>query len=186
MNDPASTSEISGSPVLKEAAFDPRTTKYYMASTCIPLACTIVLLPAVPFILLGIALLHPQILKRMSAELTTTKLEVRKGWLNRVETAIPLEKITDLAYYQGPIMRWIGVEGLRVETAGQSGPAGGSLVSLVGVKETQKFRAAVLAQRDKVTEREHAPNAPTPQNDDAVLVEIRDALLRIEDKLGQG
>lgn len=172
---------------LREAKFDPKTTRYWQTSGSIAAAASIVGILVVPIIWIVVGLIHPMILRRKSVELTRTKLEVRQGLLNRVETAVPLEKITDLAYFQGPIMRRVGVAGLRVETAGQSSAAGASLISLIGIEDTQGFRAAVLAQRDALAagtaDRSAPPQSAASASESEVLVEIRDALLRIEKKL---
>ena len=113
--------------------------------------------------------------------------------LVRQEKTVPLDKITDLAMSHGPSMRFLGLRGLSVETAGQSGP--GSLIKLVGIEATEEFRAAVLAQRERVGASGGASSAPSraaaAAGDAAVasgklLTEIRDALLRIEKRLGNG
>jgi putative membrane protein len=87
---------------------------------------------------------------RLGAELTPTKLIIHRGYFVREEKVVPLEKITDLSLKQGPIMRRLGLEAIAVETAGQSSGPGAALVQLVGIRDTRGFRAAVLAQRDKV------------------------------------
>jgi putative membrane protein len=105
--------------------------------------------------------------------------------MNREEKSIPLEKITDLAVFQGPIMRRMGLKGIRVETAGQSSGAA-ALVSIVGIEDTDAFRDGVLAQRDRIAEREEVerPGGGVPAVGEATLLEvvteIRDILRRIE------
>jgi len=102
---------------------------------------------------------------------------------------VPLEKITDLGQHQGPIMRHLNLQGLSVETAGQSGP--GSLVRLVGIEDTDGFRDAVLDQRDALMGRGQAAVAPPVAVADSgadqpnTLQEIRDSLLRIEELMRQ-
>ena len=74
---------------------------------------------------------------------------MHKGVLTKVESTIPLTKITDLQMHQGPIMPF-GLKAFRVETAGQSSGAGGHLVDMVGIIDPEDFRAAVLAQRERL------------------------------------
>jgi len=173
-------------PVLLRAEFDPKVKTYWITSSIVICACTIVLIPIIPFVLVIGLLATGKYLGAMECEMTTRSLRVKKGVINTIEKTIPLDKITDLALYQGPIMRAMGIEGLRVETAGQSSTAGGSLVSLVGVKDARGFRDAVLARRDKVTDvggsrpAEPAQPAENANPSSPVLVDIRDALLRIE------
>ena len=73
---------------------------------------------------------------------------------------------------------------LTVETAGQSsGAAGGALISLIGIRDTDEFRRRVLAQRDLTSS---APSSPGPAingSSDAGLDEIAATLLRIESSL---
>lgn len=180
-------------PALRTAEFNREKIKtYWLLQPTIIMACTVVLIPVIPFVLLITWLLIDKYLDRLACELTTRTVEVRKGLLNRVESTVPLEKITDVQYYQGPIMRMLDVEGFRVETAGQSsGSAGGFLVNMIGIKDTRGFRQAILAQRDKLASGEDrapspstaAASAPASGDQLATLREISDTLRRIEDKL---
>mgnify|MGYP003571200968 CR=1 FL=1 len=182
-------------PALRTAAFDRKRIKtYWLWQPTIIMACTVVLIPVIPVVLLITILFIDKYLDRLSCELTTRTLEVRKGLFNRVESTVPLEKITDVQFYQGPIMRMIGVEGFRVETAGQSaGAAGGFLVNMIGIEDTRGFRQAILTQRDKLAAGDDAsvrstePVAPGAGASDqlATLRAISDTLLRIEQKLDQ-
>jgi putative membrane protein len=176
---------------LRKAEFDPKVKTYWLLSGVFLCIVTIV---GIPFLIIWVPMalwLTGRFLARMECLLTKKALKVKKGLLVRVEKTIPLEKITDMAMIQGPIMRWLGLYRLTVETAGQSsGAAGGSLVSLVGIVDAQDFREAVLEQRDLITERgarsEQAAPAPAGTAADPTLVDIRDALLRIERLLGKG
>lgn len=84
----------------------------------------------------------------MSATITERKLVVKRGIFNKEEKSIPLEKITDVAMIQGPLMRMFNLYRLSFETAGQS--ANGALVSLIGIDEAANFRETILTQKDKV------------------------------------
>ena len=122
--------------------------------------------------------------------LTSRELQVSRGVLVRQEKSIPLEKVTDLALVQGPIMRRMGIKGLQVETAGQSSTPGGALVKLIGILDTDGFRDDALDQRDKVTDRPDAEPSPGPAQattgETAVLLsEIRDTLKRIDARLAE-
>lgn len=178
-------------PVLLTAEFDPKVKTYWLTSTLLICTATVVLIPIIPIVLVVGLLVMGRYLDAMECEMTTRSLRVKKGLLNTVEKTIPLDKVTDLALYQGPIMRMMGIQGLRVETAGQTSGPSGSLVSLTGIKDARGFRDQVLDRRDKVTDfggaRAAEPaESPAAGNDSApVLVEIRDALLRIEERLDQ-
>ena len=184
---------MSDYPILRTAEFNRKQIKtYWLWQPTIIMACTVVLIPAIPVVLIITLLVIDKYLDRLSCELSTRTLEVRKGLLNRVESTVPLEKITDVQFYQGPIMRMLGVEGFRVETAGQSsGAAGGFLVNMIGIEDTRGFRQAILTQRDKLASGEDAPRAApaAPATDTseqlATLNTISQTLLRIEQKLDQ-
>jgi putative membrane protein len=182
---------MSDHPVLREAEFDRAAIKkYYLWQPAIIMACTVVLIPVIPVVMLITVLIMDKYLDRLGCTLTERTLEIRKGLLNRVESTVPLEKITDLQMFQGPIMRMLGLHGFKLETAGQSAGPGGSLVNMIGIADTPGFRRAVLDQRDRMSDsggkrRPAGVAGAGPEIDEsAVLVEIRDALLRIEQRLG--
>ena len=81
-------------------------------------------------------------------------------------------------------MRRFGLHGLKVETAGQSGPNAGSEGNLLGVVDAAAFRNAILRQRQVALGAEPAedtPATPAPASDTTrLLTEIRDILARIE------
>jgi putative membrane protein len=119
---------------------------------------SIIGIPVVPIAYLLARWHQKHYYKRLQVVLTRRDLIVRRGVWNRQEKSIPLEKITDVALLEGPIMRMYGVKGLRVETAGQvSGPAG--LVNLVGIENPEAFRDAILEQRDRVSDGEEDATA---------------------------
>ncbi len=137
--------------VILEAVFDDKAIIKYHWIVLIPVALFIV---TIPFVLI-VAVVYKFLLKRIvanwSATLTSRSLIVRKGLFTKIEKTIPLEKITDLSTTEGPIMRYVGLKRIGIETAGQSGAEGSSLVSLLGIVDTDDFRSRVLAQRDLVS-----------------------------------
>jgi len=173
--------------VLWKAEFDRRVRTYWLLGGALGLTVTLVGIPLLPlwFAVGWFATEH--YLRRMSCVLTDRALKFGKGMLVRVEKTVPLDKITDMGLVQGPIMRHFGIETLSVETAGQSSE--GSLLKLTGITDARKFRDAVLRQRD-VTVAATAGDAHPPgvsvagvPSSDAVLIEIRDTLQRIERRL---
>jgi len=175
--------------VLREGEFDPKVKTYWLLSPCVAFALSVVLIPIIPIYFVIARFFVDKWLAALSCTLTTRNLEIKKGIFNKVESTIPLEKITDLQMYQGPVMRCLGLRGFRVETAGQSSAPGGHLVNIVGITDTQAFREAVLEQRDRLSEHRQADHAPSRPAEDthrelvAIAAEIRDALTRIEHSL---
>ncbi|MYB18003.1 MAG: PH domain-containing protein [Holophagales bacterium] len=180
-------------PILREATFNPKVRTYWLLTGAFVLTVSIVGIPLLIFWFPIGYVLTGRYLERVRCVLTEKNLHVARGVLVRQEKTVPLDKITDLAMSHGPIMRQLGLRGLSVETAGQSGP--GSLIKLVGIEGTEEFRAAVLAQRERVGAaggRSTALGVAVGGEGDAgaesteLLSEIRDSLLRIEKRLGDG
>ena len=180
-------------PILRQATFNPKVRTYWLLAGALILTVSIVGIPLLIFWFpIGHALTG-RYLDRLRCVLTEKNLHVARGVLVRQEKTVPLDKITDLAMSHGPLMRTLDLRGLSVETAGQSGP--GSLIKLVGIEGTEEFRAAVLAQRERVAGSGGASPATSPAGAAAgeaaaesgkLLAEIRDALLRIERRLDGG
>ncbi|NNF28073.1 MAG: PH domain-containing protein [Gemmatimonadetes bacterium] len=176
--------------MLWEADFNPKVRTYWLLSGALILTVTVAGIPLLPFWFLLGHYFTARYLSHMRCRLTPKSLEVAKGMFVRVEKTVPLDKITDVGLLHGPIMRHFDLRALSVETAGQS--SAGALIKLVGIEDTEGFRAAVLAQRDKMVESLEgaSPQALPPggqQNAQYdVLVAIRDSLERIETKLGEG
>jgi putative membrane protein len=169
--------------ILRKATFDKTVCTYWLLSGTISLIICVVTIPLIPFWWIFGLKVTRKYLDLMSCTLTEKTLIVKKGWLNRIEKTIPLEKITDLALRQGPIMRAMNLKALSVETAGSSGgTAGGALVALVGIEDTVGFRDSVLAQRDLLASNT-ATQPSSPPTDESTLEEIRDTLHRIEQSM---
>lgn len=175
--------------VLRTAEISPQAIRYSMITFTIGMAATIVGIVLLPFALPIAYWYYRKFYGSLEVVLTSRELQVSRGVLIRQEKSIPLEKVTDLALVQGPIMRRMGIKGLQVETAGQSASPGGALVRLIGILDTDGFRDDALDQRDKVTDRpdtgssEPASSAPDTGSSDALLIEIRDTLVRIDQRL---
>lgn len=176
---------------LLEAKFDPKLKTYWMLTTQVILLISIIGVPLMPLWLLFGWNVHSKQYERLSASLTDRSLNIQKGWLFRLEKNVPLEKIQDLTMREGPLLRWLGLALLHVETAGQN-VAGGGSAHLVGVVDAPKFRDAVLTQRERVSE---GTDSRTPAHVAATaastagaseLGEIRDSLQRIEALLERG
>ena len=176
-----------------KATFDERIKPYTMWSTLAVCTATVVLIPiGILYLIFGNWFITRH-LANLGCTLTERTLEIKKGILNKTESTIPLEKITDLQMFQGPIMRHFGLHGFKVETAGQSSPAG-ALVNMIGIVDAVEFRKAVLDQRDRLASgaRSSQPAAQQALSNEAalagsgvaeILSDIRDTLTRIEARM---
>ena len=169
--------------VLRTAEISPQAIRYSMINFTLVMISSIVGIIVLPIALPIAWWYYRKFYATLEVVLTSRELQVSRGVLVRQEKSVPLEKVTDLALIQGPIMRRMDIKGLQVETAGQSSGPGGSLIKLIGINDTEGFRDDALDQRDKVTDG-IAPGETTAATEAdssiALLTEIRDSLKRIE------
>lgn len=180
--------------VLAVAEFDERLPAYFMLQVVATLLLTFIFIPIIPFwLVLGMPF-HRKQYQALSAVLTRRSLKIEGGVLVKVQKSVPLDKITDLALNEGPILRHFGLCSLKVETAGGGQGTATGHAALVGVKDAIAFRDQVLAQRDAIVFGEDgasrgAGSAAVASAADAtsslegsneVLTDIRDSLRRIE------
>ena len=179
-------SSITGE-TLYEAEFDPKFMPYATWLVSLYLTISVAGVILIPFWLIISRWYCPEYMRRISARVTTSAVEIRQGVFFRKETTIPLNRITDVRLHDGPLMRYHGLRGLEIETAGQAGPQAGSTGNLIGVIDALEMRNLILVQRQKamgaVTTTE---TSATVAGSDNILVEIRDILARIEGRLGSG
>jgi putative membrane protein len=169
--------------ILRKAEFNPRIKRYLLIYGVLLSIVTIVGIVLLPIYLIVAPIFINKYFNRLSAELTTRALRFEKGVLFHVERTIPLDKIQDLTFKEGPLLKYFGLSILKVETAGGSGQGQADL-TLIGISDASDFRSQVLEQRDNVTDNKYAPS--TSQADEsslAVLKEIRDSLKSIDQKI---
>ena len=168
--------------VLLQAEFDQRVMGYGRLAVSLLLLITLVGVPLIPFWLIWSVSYLPRAYERFSARLTPTSLELTRGVYFRSDSTIPLDRITDVRLHDDPLMRFSGIQGLKVETAGQSG-ATGAEGNLIGVVDAPAFRDAVLRQREILQETGGpAPAVTAAGTETDLLVEIRDLLKSIDSK----
>lgn len=168
--------------VLLEAEFDRGVMSYGRLAVSLLLLVTLAGIPLIPFWLIWSVSYLPRAYDRFSARLTPTSLELTRGVYFRSDSTIPLDRITDVRLHDDPLMRFSGIQGLKVETAGQSGTTG-SEGNLIGVVDAAAFRDAVLRQREILQDGgAPATSAAAMSSDNDLLVEIRDLLRSIDSK----
>jgi len=169
--------------ILHEAHFNPKIKNYILWYGVLICTITIVLIPLIPFWLLIGSFYLKRYFELLECELTTRSLRFKKGYVFHTERTIPLDKIQDLTFKEGPMLKYFGLSILRVETAGSSAQGGPDL-SLIGVIDAFDFRSLVLDQRDVVTEN-WGGSSSTNESEATVeiLKDIRNSLTRIENQL---
>jgi putative membrane protein len=171
--------------LLLAAQFDSKLRSYWFLQVLLICVVTLVGIVVVPFWVLGWGQWYVRrAFDALRLELHERTLVVKRGILFKVEKTIPLDKIQDLTVKEGPLLRFLGLSSLKVETAGQGTP-GASEADLVGIVDPREFRDRVLAQRDATAGSRPVASTLGREPDDTVklLTEIRDLL---RDSVGQG
>ncbi len=168
--------------VLQEASFNPKIKSYILWYGSLISVLTVVLIPLIPFWLIFGSMYLNKYFERLECELTTRSLRFKKGYIFHTERTIPLDKIQDLTFKEGPLLKHFGLSILKIETAGNTGQ-GTSDLSLIGIIDAFEFRNLVFEQRDKVTDNSISSASPGNDSTNEILIEIRDSLKRIEEKI---
>ena len=173
---------------LFEAKFDPRIKTYFYWGGTLILLLTIVGIVLIPFWLIFGRSYCNKYYDTLFCELTTRALHFKKGIYFRTERTVPLDKIQDLTFKEGPILRYFGLSSLYIETAGQSAQQASDM-TLTAIIDAHQFRNMVMEQRDEVTGyRDSTTPAPTSTDQHSLaplLGEMNETLKRIEKKIGE-
>ena len=191
---------------LAQVSFHPNLRWYRYLQGALTLVATVVGIAALPIWAFAGWWWSVRYWEAMECELGERTLSIGYGVWFRTEKSIPLEQIQDVSVVHGPLLNWLGLTKLKVETAGQ-GASEQAAGDLVGVEEPIVFRDAVLEQRERLSDRRSGslPSAGTTDVGSAdagtgageaaadsaggrataeLLADIRDAVLRIEERLG--
>ncbi len=174
------------SQIIEVAKFNPKIKTYIIFITSLILTITVVGIPLLVIWLLGFGkFISDHYYKNLKFVLTSHHLEFKKGAIFKIEKTIPLENIQDLTFIENPILKYFDMRILKIETAGQSNPAEGSDMKLIGIINSADFKQKILTQRELITNvnksDNFAPEAGTTQSND-ILLEIRDILKEIKNK----
>ncbi|SMO66866.1 PH domain-containing protein [Gracilimonas mengyeensis] len=167
--------------ILYEAEFNPKIKTYLNTIGILVCVITVVGIFLLPLWLIFASFYFKRYFERLECELTTRALRFKKGYIFHTERTIPLDKIQDLTFKEGPVLKYFGLSILKVETAGGNTQTGSDL-SLIGIQSASEFRQMVLDQRDKVTDNVSSSNSDTESTAE-LLKDIRDSLQRIEAKI---
>jgi uncharacterized membrane protein YdbT with pleckstrin-like domain len=109
----------------------------------------------------------------------------RQGLLWRREVNVAYRRIQDIHLTSGLIQRWLGLATVSIQTAaGSATPE----VSIEGVLEADALRDYLYTKMRGVRDATPAaaPSDATGDEALAMLIDIRDSLRRLEERLGQG
>lgn len=170
---------------LLEAKFEPRIKTYIHATVILTMVLTVVGILLIPVWLIAGRIYLNKYFDNLYCELSTRALHFKKGVLFTTERTIPLDKIQDLTFKEGPLLRYFGLSSLMIETAGNSA-ANMTDMKLLGIIDAAHFRQKVIEQRDEITYNrgggDDNVSADTENQLVPLLEEISATLKRIEDK----
>lgn len=166
--------------VVKEATFNPKITTYILLRVAFFLTISVAGIPLLlPWFLgLGQVMSH-RYYQNLKCSLTQKHLEFKKGVFFKVEKTIPLENIQDLTFIENPLLKYLDLRILKIETAGHSNPKGSDM-KLIGIVDAADFKVQVLHQRELLVNENKRPERrdgeDTQKETLKVLGEIRDIL----------
>ena len=141
---------------------------------------TLIGIPLIIFWVLGLGQYYSRrYYDNLKCELKHHHLEFSKGVFFKIEKTIPLDNIQDLTFIENPFLNYLGLRILKIETAGQSNPQGGSDMKLIGIIKSSDFKEKVLRQRELISTGSRSKVLQTDTSNEqtnSILIEIRDIL----------
>ena len=104
--------------------------------------------------------------------------------LFKVEKTIPLENIQDLTFIENPLLKYLDLRILKIETAGQSNPQGSDM-KLIGIINASDFKEQVLHQRELLKTDNRIDISKSEASNEQIidlLKEIKDIINDIKNK----
>ncbi|MFD1615124.1 PH domain-containing protein [Gelatiniphilus marinus] len=170
--------------IIKKAVFNPKIKLYILYVVSFFLLISILGIPILIVWFLGLGQhISKRFYNNLECQLTNRHLEFKKGVLFKVEKTIPLENIQDLTFIENPLLKYLDLRILKIETAGQSNPKGSDM-KLIGIIDSANFKEQVLKQREAIqsNSKENMQTAFSNEKTNILLEEIRDLLNDIKNK----
>ena len=173
------------SKIIQSAEFNPKIKMYFLVYVAFILTVTVIGIPLLIFWFLGFGqYISKRFYENLKCKLTVRHLEFKKGVLFKVEKTIPLENIQDLTFIENPLLKYLDLRILKIETAGQSNPQGSDM-KLIGIINSLDFKEKILLQRELLRTENKMDNRQTEISSTQivdVLKEIKDILNDIKNK----
>jgi len=170
--------------IINKAEFNPKIKSYIFFVVSFFLLISIAGIPILIVWFLGLGQhISKRFYENLECQLTTRHLEFKKGVLFKVEKTIPLENIQDLTFIENPLLKYLDLRILKIETAGQSNPKGSDM-KLIGIVDSANFKQQVLKQREVIqsNSRQSTQSMSSNEKTNILLEEIRDLLNDIKNK----
>ena len=176
---------ISESIIIQAAEFNPKIKNYILLVVAFILTMTVAGIPLLIFWFLGLGqYISRRFYENLKCKLTDRHLEFKKGILFKVEKTIPLENIQDLTFIENPLLKYLDLRILKIETAGQSNPEGSDM-KLIGIINSSDFKEKILHQRELLKTKNRTDNRQTETSNEQIvdiLRDIKDILNDIKNK----
>lgn len=173
------------STIIQSADFNPKIKQYLLLYVAFILIMSIVGIPFLIFWFLGLGqYVSRRFYENLKCKLSSQHLEFSKGVLFKVEKTIPLENIQDLTFIENPLLKYLDLRILKIETAGQSNPQGSDM-KLIGIVNASDFKEKVLHQRELLKTDNRIDNSKTESSSEKIvdlLIDIKSILYEIKDK----
>jgi len=170
---------------VQKAEFNPSIKTYILLVVAFFLTISVAGIPLLVFWFLGLGQhISKRFYENLKCELTNRHLEFKKGVLFKVEKTIPLENIQDLTFIENPLLKYLDLRILKIETAGHSNPHGSDM-KLIGIIDPSNFKESVLYQRNLLKTENRTNKKLTETKDNQIvdlLMEIKDILSDIKNK----
>lgn len=171
--------------LIHRATFNPKIKIYLLFVVAFFLLISILGIPLLIIWFFGLGqYISKHYYNNLRCELTSNHLEFSKGVLFKIEKTIPLENIQDLTFIENPLLKYLKLRILKIETAGQSNPKRGDM-KLIGIIDSYYFKEKILRQRETLIKRNDLDSVQQSFSDEksiGLLIEIRDLLKVINDK----
>jgi len=174
--------------VTLHATFNPKIKIYILLVVAFFLTVSIMGVPLLIIWFLGLGqLMSKRYYESLECTLTKKHLTFKKGVLFKVEKTIPLENIQDLTFLENPLLNYLDLRILKIETAGNSNPRGSDM-KLIGIESANNFKDKVMLQRELLVSgnKESSSmleNTQVGSETLEVLMEIKDVLKDIQNKM---
>lgn len=178
--------------ILEKANFEPVLKTYIYMTGVLFLIISMVGIVLLPVWLIAGKVYINRYFENLECALTTRALHFKKGVWFHIERTVPLDKIQDLTFKEGPVLRYFGLSQLMIETAGNSAQANADM-KLIGIVNSRSFREKVLDQRDEITDFQSKAIAGSDGKTEqpafpemiTLLKQMNETLKRIEEKTGR-
>lgn len=174
----------STSDTILKAEFSPNIRLYTLLYVSFFMTISFVGIAILPIWFLGLGqYISGRYYESLSCQLTAHHLQFKKGVMFKVEKTIPLENIQDLTFIENPLLKWLDLRILKIETASQNHPMKSDM-QLVGIVNPNDFKEAVLTQREMLSNRKKESVSVLNDQSEVVtlLKDIKDILIDLKNR----